>query len=30
MKHIIEGAAAHSFPDDYVDMLKAVPVTEVV
>jgi gamma-glutamylcyclotransferase len=29
MKHIIEGAAAHSFPDDYVAMLKAVPVTEV-
>lgn len=30
MKHIIEGATGHSFPDDYVAMLKAVPVTEVV
>jgi hypothetical protein len=30
MRHLIEGAAGHSFPDDYVAMLKAVPVTEVV
>ena len=26
MRHIIEGATAHSFPDDYVAMLKAIAV----
>ncbi len=30
MKHIIDGAVAHSFPEDYVSTLKAFPVdTEV-
>jgi len=26
MRHIIEGAVAHSFPDDYIEMLRAVEV----
>jgi cation transport regulator ChaC len=28
LKHIIEGAAAHSFPDDYIETLRAIAVIE--
>jgi cation transport regulator ChaC len=28
LKHIVEGAAAHSFPDDYIETLRAIAVIE--
>jgi cation transport regulator ChaC len=28
LKHIVEGAVAHSFPDDYIESLRAVVVVE--
>jgi gamma-glutamylcyclotransferase (GGCT)/AIG2-like uncharacterized protein YtfP len=28
MKHIIDGAAAHSFPDDYIEILMAIAIVE--
>jgi cation transport regulator ChaC len=28
MKHIIDGAMAHSFPDDYIETLRAIAVAE--
>jgi len=30
LKHIVDGAAAHSFPDDYIETLKAIAVIDDV